>query len=207
MINSIKFFQWLTALHCTHTSCSFQTSCEILHQTWRCLKSKSFNINYSRLRFHLWSSTSSNLMFLNLQITTLFNQRKVQERVNTKLIKQIHALDISWSVCVCDCNFSRFLENCKEGALQTHAADTWYLVLVRIRQSLGGFCGVRQLDVETQCVSLTIAGGVMLPKWLMKFGAFLAAPRVAKLVVTQRGLQVACRIKRVKNISRIILTT
>lgn len=69
-----------------------------------------------------------------------------------------------------------------------------YLILVRIRQSLGGLCGVGQLDEEAQRVSLTVAGGIMLSQRLVELRALLAAPRVAELVVAQRGLQVACKI-------------
>ena len=68
-----------------------------------------------------------------------------------------------------------------------------YLVLVRIRQSLGGLCGVGQLYEEAQRVSLTVAGGIMFSQRLVELCALLAAPRVAELVVAQRCLQVACK--------------
>lgn len=66
-----------------------------------------------------------------------------------------------------------------------------YLVLVRVRQSLGGFGLVWKLDEKAQDVTLPVAVRVMLSEGLMEACSFLTAPRVAELIITQRSLKVS----------------
>lgn len=65
-----------------------------------------------------------------------------------------------------------------------------HLVFVGVRQGFGCLSILWKVDVKPQDVSLSIARGIMFPYGLVKLGSLFAAPRVAELVIAQRGLEV-----------------
>lgn len=79
----------------------------------------------------------------------------------------------------------------KKVSKRTNYSLCSYLVLVRVRQSLGGFGPVWKLNVKAQDVTLPVSVRIMLSYGLMEARSFLTAPRVAELIITQRSLKVS----------------
>ena len=59
-----------------------------------------------------------------------------------------------------------------------------YFIFIGIGQGLGCLCVFRKIDIESQDISLSVAGRVVFANGLVELGPLFAPPRIAKFIIT-----------------------